>query len=143
RREIAPLLHPFYSLAGDRAFWNHALDGLAVLRSPDLFRVYRLQRSVPELAVVAETFHLKPLIRILQSADRYQVLGLSLKAIRLFDGNRDVLDEVELAPDVAATIAAAAEAEDREAHARTLGKSSGPTAGVRWGVGAKGEKADK
>src|SRR5690606_27964237 len=112
-------------------------------RSADVFRVYRLQRPVPELAVVADTFHLKPLIRILQSADRYQVLGLSLKEIRLFDGNRDVLDEIELGTTLTETIAAAAEAEDREAHVRTLANRSGPTAGVRWGVGSKGETGDQ
>src|SRR5690606_28622471 len=75
--------------------------------------------------------------------DRYQVLGLSLKEIRLFDGNRDVLDEIELGTTLTETIAAAAEAEDREAHVRTLANRSGPTAGVRWGVGSKGETGDQ
>lgn len=142
RRELAPLLEPFDALADDAAFWNHALDGLAVLRSADGFRVYRLQRPVPELAVVGDSFHVKPLIRVLQSADRYQVLGLSLKEIRLFDGNRDVLDEVELGTTLTETIAAAAETEEREAHVRGLTKGAGPTAGVRWGVGGKREKGD-
>lgn len=143
RREIGPLLEPFHSLARDKTFWNQALDGLAVLRSANALRVYRLQRPVPELAVAADSFHVKPLIRILQSADRYQILGLSLKEIRLFDGNRDVLDEVELEPALTETIAAAAEREDRETHVRTLANGSGPTAGVRWGVGSKAGTADK
>lgn len=60
-REIRPLLAPFHDLAVDHAFWNHALDGLAVLASPGTFKVYRLQRPVAELAVVAESFHTKPL----------------------------------------------------------------------------------
>ena len=34
RRETRPLLAPFHALAEDRAFWNHACDGLAVLGSP-------------------------------------------------------------------------------------------------------------
>src|SRR5690606_7869217 len=109
RREIDPLLEPFHSLARAKTLWNQALDGLAVRRSANALRVYRLQRPVPELAVAADSFHVKPLIRILQSADRYQILGLSLKEIRLFDGNRDVLDEVELEPALTETIAAAAE----------------------------------
>jgi hypothetical protein len=61
-----------------------------------------LQRSAPELAVVAESFHVKPLIRILQSADRYHVLGLNRQQIKLFEGNRDALDEVKLDPAVPA-----------------------------------------
>ncbi len=80
-RDVRPLLEPFQRLARDRDFWYHSLDGLAVLGAPGLFRVYRLQRPIPELAVVAESFHLKPLIRILQSAGGYQVLGLSRQKI--------------------------------------------------------------
>lgn len=102
-REIRPLLEPFRQLADDHAFWNSALDGLAVLGAPDFFRVYRLQRSVPERVVVADSFHVKPLLRILQSADRYRILGLSRHEAKLFEGNRDVLDEVELLPGVPRT----------------------------------------
>ncbi|MBE3088494.1 MAG: hypothetical protein IMZ71_05220, partial [Chloroflexi bacterium] len=32
----------------------------------------------------------------LQSADRYQILGLSREEIKLFEGNRDALDEIEV-----------------------------------------------
>ncbi len=103
-REIGRLLEPFHSLSEEAEFWQYTLDGLAVFRAGDLFRVHRLQRSVPELAVVADSFHTKPLLRILQSADRYQVLGLSRQTIRLFEGNRDALDEIELAPEVPRTI---------------------------------------
>lgn len=100
KNEVKELLQPFRELLGQRDFWNHTLDGLAVLGSADTFRVYRLQRPVNELAVVADTFHLKPLLRIRQSADRYHVLGLDRHKAMLFEGNRDSLLEVELAPDV-------------------------------------------
>jgi len=104
-REVRPLLAPFRILAEDRAFWNHTLDGLAVLATSGLFKIYRLQRSVPELAVVADSFHTKPLLRILQSADRYQILGLNRHEMRLFEGNRDAVDEIEPLPEVPRTIA--------------------------------------
>src|SRR5512134_2944852 len=48
-------LEPFWALAEDVVFWNHTLDGLAVLGAPDLFRVFRLQRPVVELAIVADS----------------------------------------------------------------------------------------
>jgi hypothetical protein len=92
------LLEPFEALANDHDFWNHTHDGLAVLGGPGLFHVFRLQRPVAELAVVADSFHTKPLRRFLQSVDRYQVLGLSLRTIQLFEGNRDALDEIDLGP---------------------------------------------
>lgn len=82
-REVGPLLEPYYALADDQNFWNHALDGLAILSAPGMFRCYRLQRPVKELAVVADSFHTKPLLRIIQSADRYQILALNRREIKL------------------------------------------------------------
>jgi hypothetical protein len=105
--EVQPLLEPMLALAEDHDFWNCTLDGLAVLRARDMFRVYKLQRPVPELAVVADSFHTKPLLRILQSADRYQVLALNRNEMKLFEGNRDALDEIAPAEGVPRTLTAA------------------------------------
>lgn len=66
--------------------------------------MYKLQRTVAELAIVADSFHTKPLLRMLQSADRYQVLALSSRAIKLFEGSRDTLDEVDLDAKVPRTL---------------------------------------
>ena len=98
-RDTAPILRPFRDLAENTAFWNHTLDGIAVFASADLFKVYRLQRPVRELAVVADSFHTKPLMRILQSADRFHVLGLNQQEATLFEGNRYSLEQIELPPD--------------------------------------------
>lgn len=97
-RESAPILRRFYELAENGDFWNRALNGLAVFATSGLFKVYRLQRPVKELTVVADSFHTKPLMRIVQSADNYHVLGLNREQASLYEGNRDGLDEVELAP---------------------------------------------
>ncbi len=105
--EIRSLLKPFEALARDQDFWAHTLDGLAVLGGQGLFQVFRIQRPVSELAVVADSFHTKPLRRFLQSVDRYQVLGLSLRRIWLFEGDRHVLDEIDPAPGVPRTMAEA------------------------------------
>lgn len=132
------LLKPFDALADDSAFWNHVLDGLAVFGSPSLFRLVRLQRPVAELTVVADTFHLKPLRRQIQSTDRYQVLGLSRSGVRLFEGNRDTLDEIELAPGVPKTMHDALGDQLTESHlaARTFQGSFGGTS-VHHGQGGQ------
>ena len=95
KREVAPLLEPFHALADNAEFWNHTTDGLAVLGAPGMFRVYRLPRTVAKLAVVADSFHTKPLVRITQSTDNFVVLGLSRNSFKLFEGNRDGLVEVK------------------------------------------------
>lgn len=141
-RDVKPLMEPFQNFARDEGFWRYkTLDGLAVLGAPDLFRVYRLQRSVPELAVVADSFHLKPLLRILQSADSYHVLGLSRQKIVLYEGNRDALDEVELLPDVPQTITDVLGEDDPETNMRAWTQEAG-TAGVVSGTGSKSDLVD-
>lgn len=105
-REVRPLLEPFQALSDDYHFWTHQRDGLAVLASADTFEVFQLQRRVQELVVVANSFHLKPLLRMVQSADRYHVLCLDRHEAKMFEGNRDALDEVDVG-DMPATITAA------------------------------------
>jgi len=142
--QIHSLLKPFEDLGGNRDFWNHTLDGLAVLGSSGLFQVYELQRSVPELTVVAESFHTKPLRRFLQSADRFQVLGLSRHAIKLFEGNRDALDEIELAPGVPRTLTDALGGELTEPHqtVAAYGGTGQGRAAMHHGHGGQKEEAD-
>jgi hypothetical protein len=136
------LMEPFEDLAGDQAFWNHTLDGLAVLGGPSLFRVFRLQRPVAELAVVADSFHIKPLRRFLQSVDRYQVLGLSFGKVQLFEGNRDTLDEIDPAPKVPRTIIEALGEELTEPH-QTVASYGGVGGGSRPMHHSQGGKKDE
>lgn len=101
------LLAPFEALAQDHDFWNHTQAGLAVLGAPGLFRMFVLQQPVAELALVADSFHTKPLRQWLQSSGRYQVLALSRHKVQLFEGNSDSLDAVALAAGVPQTMSAA------------------------------------
>ncbi|MDZ4806190.1 MAG: hypothetical protein SGI90_15125 [Candidatus Eisenbacteria bacterium] len=141
--ELRPLLEQFQSLAHDDGFWNYRTDGLAVLGAAGTFRVFDLQRPVPERAVVADSFHLKPLIRILQSADRYQVLCLSRHEAKLYEGNRDALDPVEL-PEVPSTLTAALGSELTEPHLTVASYGTGPGPGgpMHHGHGGKSDEVD-
>jgi len=142
-QEVEPLLAPFLTLADDRDFWNHTLDGLAVLSAKGVFRVYKLQRPVAELFVVADSFHIKPLLRILQSVDRFQVLALSLHAMRLFEGNRDALDEIEPAEGVPRTITEALGDELTEPHLTVASYGGAGGAAMHHGQGGKSPEVDK
>lgn len=134
-REVRPLLEPFHALAENTPFWNHTLDGLAVLGGGGGFRVFELPRSVPELAVVADSFHTKPLVRFLQSADRYQVLSISRHEAKLHQGNRDALDEVDLADGVPRTITDALGDEVTQAHRSVTSK--GGSGATHYGFGSR------
>ncbi|MCO6511375.1 MAG: hypothetical protein J5I65_11350 [Aridibacter famidurans] len=127
--EVDTLLKPFRELEGDNDFWQHVLDGLVVLSCNGFFRTYRLQRPVPEIAVIADSFHIKPLMRIIQSSDRFQVLGLDRKKMRLFEGNRDAIAEVDLADSVPATLEEALGSDLTEQHS-TVAAYGGTSARV-------------
>lgn len=139
--ETKRLLKPFYELMKNQAFWNHPEDGLAVLATPHSFRVYKLPRPVSEIAVVSDSFHIKPLIRLMQSADRYQILGINRERVWLYEGNRDILQAIELAEEVPETITEALGEALTEPHltVATYGKGAqGPA--MHHGHG--GRKAD-
>ena len=59
--EVSSLLVPFKELENNKDFWNHTMDGLAVLSSKEILKVIGLPVTVQELAVVADSFHTKPL----------------------------------------------------------------------------------
>ena len=138
------LLKPFEELARDSAFWNKTLDGLAVFATDKLFRVYILQRPVPELAIVADNFHVKPLQRYLQATDRFQVLGLTLNEILFYEGNRDSLDKVELPEAVPETIeeALGSELTDEHITVATYGGKGPDGTRMQHGHGSKKDEKE-
>ncbi|HYN44336.1 MAG TPA: hypothetical protein VE129_21345, partial [Thermoanaerobaculia bacterium] len=142
--EAQLLLKPFEALAHDDRFWEQTLDGLAVLAGPHDFHVFTLPLPVEELAIVASSFHTKPLRRFLQSVDRYQVLGLTLDAVRLFEGDRHGLAEVDLVPEVPRTITAALGGELTESHqtVASYGGVGGGSSPMHHGQGAKMEEVE-
>jgi hypothetical protein len=144
--EVETLLEKFRALERDDDFWNHRTDGLAILSSPGTFRVFDLQRTVPELLVVAASFHLKPLLRVLQSADRYQILAVSRREAKLYEGNRYALDPVELT-DVPSTITEALGEELTDQHLSVASYGAGAAraggGGAAPSVHAHGDKKDE
>jgi hypothetical protein len=140
-RDVGALLEPLHALADDRDFWNHVLEGLAVLRNPERAYVYRLQRTVPELAVVAGSFHTKPLLRIQQSADRYQILALRRGEARLFEGNRDALAEIDVSAVIARGAGDRGEPRDAERATRVYGATSAEGT-TRHGTGGERQLRD-
>ena len=102
--QVSTLLKPLEELKSNTSFWNHTYDGLAVFRSETIFEVFGLQNEVDELAIVSDSFHLKPLKKYLQTVDHYHLLCVDRTSIKLYEGNRNQLDEVELMSEVPKTI---------------------------------------
>lgn len=94
--EARELLAPVAALINDAAFWRHQEDGLAIFRSPDVCRIYRLPLAMEEFVQVSNRFVVKPLLPMLVNESRFYVLALSQKAVRVLEGSRDHVQRVEL-----------------------------------------------
>ena len=94
--EVRELMRPAESLLKDDDFWRHQSNGLAVFLSPDSSQTYRLPSKFDEVVVIANNFHIKPLLPLLNTNGKYYILALSINGIRLFLGTRQTIDEIEL-----------------------------------------------
>ncbi|MCI0390985.1 MAG: hypothetical protein MOB07_19745 [Acidobacteria bacterium] len=93
-REARELLKPAQQLLHQENFWQHQSDGLAMFLTKDFFRHYSVPLRFPNLAVVTDRFHLKPLMLYFTSDDRYYLLALSQNQVRIFEGSRYSLNEI-------------------------------------------------
>lgn len=98
------IMKPLYEIQEDKEFWNHTSDGIAVFASANKCIVYNLRNPVEELAVVADSFHIIPLIKAFQSTENYQILGLSRENFTLYQGNRNGFEEIAIAQDAPRTM---------------------------------------
>lgn len=142
--EVKQSLEPFETIIDDENLWNQTIEGLAIFSAKGFFKVIKLQESVKELAMVADSFHTKPLRQYLQSTDRYHVLGIGLKDIQLFEGNRHSLVKLALHSDVPATITEALGDELTEKHSTvaSYGGTGGASATMHHGHGGKSDEED-
>ena len=92
-RQVAALLEPIGGLL-DGEMRGPRGDGIAVFRSKDVLALYSVPFELPERVVVADSFHVRPLIRYLQSGARYYVLSLSRNAVALYEGSATGLTRV-------------------------------------------------
>ncbi|HET7753655.1 MAG TPA: hypothetical protein VFK85_07075 [Anaeromyxobacteraceae bacterium] len=128
--DVTELLEPVRQLRTAR-FWGGRVDALAVFRSGDVFTHYRIPAQVPELTVVADTFHSRPLIRYLNSNRRqFYVLALAADAVTLLEGTLDRLARVD-PEDLPPELREALHLED----APQLAAEPPPAAGARRGNG--------
>jgi hypothetical protein len=96
RTEADDYLQPVYLLLDDSSFWLNMGDGLAVFFSKDYFKYYRLAMSLPELLVVANRFHTRPLLPLLAANTAFYVVAISQHKVRLLRCNRFSFDELDI-----------------------------------------------
>jgi hypothetical protein len=93
--EARDLLAPARDLIDNSLFWRQPEDGLAVFLAKEVFRSFRLPLRFEDLVVVSGQFHVKPLLPLFSGDGRYYVLAISRNGVRLFEGSRFGINELE------------------------------------------------
>ena len=137
---VREVLGPGRDLLGPGRFWSYQSDGLAVFLAPGWSRVFRLPEEFGELVVVADRFHVKPLLPLLAAGHRFYVLALSQNQVRLLEGTPHDVQEVELA-DVPQSLRDALRYDDleKELGLHVAGRGGPGARAVFHGHGAGGE----
>jgi hypothetical protein len=94
--EINALIEPAENLLNDQTFWQHQDQGLAIFMAEGVFESYPLPFSADPLVVVADNFHIKPLLPLVSGDENFYILALSQNEIRLLHCDRMNVTEVEL-----------------------------------------------
>jgi hypothetical protein len=127
--EADEVLEPANALLEDGVFWRYQSDGIALFLSPGESRYYRVPLALEELVVVADRFHVKPLLPLLTGDGEFYVLALSQSGVRLFRATRHSIGEVRLR-DVPESLADALRRDDAE---KQLQFHTGTSGGGRGG----------
>ncbi len=127
--QVQALLEPLQALLDDEQFWLHPSDGLAVFRSPELLRAYRLPYPFKEQVIVTNHFYLKPLLPLATNDGRFYILALSQKEIRLLESTHYNVNEVALPEGVPHRLADALKYDEPENELQYHSSSSGAALG--------------
>lgn len=96
RPEVQKLMRSGEDLLWNKDFWQHQSNGLAIFLANDFSVIYRLPAQFEELLLIGSNFHIKPLLPLLGRGIKFYVLAVSLKQVRLFQGNAETMSEIEL-----------------------------------------------
>lgn len=92
--DVDTLLSPARALVDNVHFWQQEGAGVAAFLRTGWWRVYRLPLAFDELVIVADRFHVLPLLPLLAADGRFFVLALSENDAALYTGTHTSLHTV-------------------------------------------------
>lgn len=95
-RRIDDLLSSARRRINEQVFWRYQDHGLAVFIEEGKTRRLKLPVEVAELTIVANRFHVLPLVDIFADRGQFHVLTVTRERIRFFDGGERELEEVHV-----------------------------------------------
>ncbi len=138
------LLAPAQKFLWDKLFWRHQDEGLALFLSAETFYHYSLPYDFEAQAVVADRFYIKPLLPLLADDGQFFILALSQNQVRLLQGTRHSIREIDV-PEIPASLAettgAAGPEKQLQFHTGTGPSGSGRRAAIFHGHSADNKQS--
>ena len=113
-RDAADFLHAAQKLLEDSSFWRHQYDGLAAFLAAGDFHAFRLPFGVEEMLTVASSYYVKPILPLFTNNGHYYVLAISQNDVRLFEGTRHSIGQIDLPEDTPQSLDEALQFDDPE-----------------------------
>jgi hypothetical protein len=88
QEQIETILEPILRLKNDSEMLRSMQENVAIFRKDDLFRVIHLPTPVQRLTVVADSFHIKPLLSWTQESNDFVWVDLQDGFAKVFAGDR-------------------------------------------------------
>lgn len=135
--EVDDLLAPAWDLHADPLRWQHMSDGLVMFLRPQWHQSFRVPVEVPHVATVGDRFVISPLLGAVSGEEHFLVLTVSQRRVRLLEGTRHHIEEVELR-DVPTSLREIIEAPEPRSNtmARPAFQAGRPGPAVFYGHGA-------
>jgi hypothetical protein len=130
-RDAGELLAAARHKLADHDFWRYQNRGLAILIEDGETRCLKLPKAVPELTVIADRYHLRPLIDIFSDAGRFHVLAATRNSVRFFDAAEREFNEVSV-EDLPSSLEAIKDRTDFEDQAGYHASSRGSAASPKY-----------
>lgn len=95
--KLQSILDSLGEMRQDGVFWQNQSDGLAIFFNgfEEGRKVFRLPLAFKEQVVIAQRPHVRPLLPLLQGDGRFYILAVSQNTVRLFEGSRFSVHQIE------------------------------------------------
>lgn len=93
--QIEHLLRPLERFRDEAPNWQHLSEGLVLFRSQNHFELNQFPAEFEQQTVISHRYHLKPLIPLLNGNGLYYLLSLSQNKIKLYEGTRYSMIDIE------------------------------------------------
>lgn len=95
-RRADALLSAARRRVSEQMFWRYQDQGLAVFIEEGNTRWLKLPAEVQELTIIADRYHVLPLLDIFADRGRFHLLTATRDAVRFFDGAEREIEEVDV-----------------------------------------------